>query len=189
MPFAAKYISRQQNLPGTSKNIAGSHFKFACVPSLSTLWATTDNNTWFVRKYFQCFFCFFWEERPSLNIVPLPLSFYWSGQFWSILRGHKSLWLLWSVSCSTICNTQRDWKLKTWYSEPATAEVSRTTGSSRHLCKKLLVVVLIWLPFKYKIYKYMKYIIRRGLHCYRLLSLASSILIGAGLDSVSGEEV
>ena len=115
MPFAAKYISRQQNLPGTSKNIAGSHFKFACVSSLSTLWATTDNNTWYVRIYFHCFL-FVLEERPSLHIMPLPLSFYWSGQLWSIRRGHKSPWLLGSVSCSTIykliCNTKviRNWK-------------------------------------------------------------------------------
>ena len=44
MPFVAKYIPRQQNMPGRSKNITGSHFKFAFVSSLSTLWATTDYN-------------------------------------------------------------------------------------------------------------------------------------------------
>ena len=45
MQIVAEYIPRQQNLPGTSKNITGPHFKFACVTSLSTLWAKTDNNT------------------------------------------------------------------------------------------------------------------------------------------------
>ena len=115
MPFAAKYIPRQQNLPGTSKNITGSHFEFACVTSFSTLWATTDNNTWYVRIYFHCFL-FVLEKRPSLHIIPLPLYFYWSGQLWSIRRGHKSPWLLGSVSCSTIYkliyNTKviRNWK-------------------------------------------------------------------------------
>ena len=53
-PFVAKYILSSQaklrdsvtiNLPSTSKNITGSHFIFACVPSLSTLWATIVDNT------------------------------------------------------------------------------------------------------------------------------------------------
>ena len=177
MQIVAEYIPRQQNLPGTSKNITGSHFKLACVPSLSTLWAKTDNNTWFVRKYFHCFFVL--EERPSLHIVPLPVSFYWSGQFWSTRKSRESLWLLGSVSCLTICNKNviRKWKPDI-LNQPQLKSLEQL--ARRDICAKSS-----WWWSQYSHWKEESIVI---VFCH-WTALISRILIGAGLDSVSGEEV